>query len=635
MGNAKVVVLIRTVLMATLIPSFSRCSSKMTAGDRRFARCLEEKLDESCLPWYDVPVGAKRLHPDFILLHPDKGIIVFEVKDWKLESIESVTASDVQLLTESGIKTLKNPLQQARDYALAINQLLEKDAALIQSSGPYKGKLSVPYGYGVVLSNITRKVFNTVPALSEIIDSHLVICKDEFTASADMGVFQERLWAMLPYEFGTSLSQVQIDRVRWNLFPELRITAKQLELLSIEFEASPDEKPEPLDLIQILDLQQEQLARSLGEGHRVVHGVAGSGKTLILAYRAHYLAESTQRPILILCFNVSLAAHLEGMIQAKGPSAYPILVRHFHGWCKDLLQTYRIGLPDRTQYTGSDYVNQLVLMVTKAVASGCIPSGLYGAVLIDEGHDFEAEWLRLATQMVSPKSNSFLFLYDDTQSLYVKKQRRQFSFKSVGIQAQGRTTILKVNYRNPAEILDLAYTFVRQDELSLSNEVSDRPRLKPQSAGKRGAVPESVMMPSFGREAVYVAQRIKQFHEQGIAWNEIAIIYRTKFMGGVLLEQLKQAAVPVEWLNRDSRSRSYDPQLDSVKVLTMHASKGLEFSVVCIPGIGYLPSLYGEESAEKRLLYVAMTRATERLLLTAHQPSEYVQRIEVGLQAIS
>ena len=39
-----------------------------------------------------------------------------------------------------------------------------------------------------------------------------------------------------------------------------------------------------------MDLQQEQLARSLGDGHRVIHGVAGSGKTLILGYRAEQLA---------------------------------------------------------------------------------------------------------------------------------------------------------------------------------------------------------------------------------------------------------------------------------------------------------------------------------------------------------
>ena len=54
-------------------------------------------------------------------------------------------------------------------------------------------------------------------------------------------------------------------------------------------------------MVRVMDLQQEQLARSLGEGHRVIHGVAGSGKTMILGYRCQYLAKVLAKPILVLC----------------------------------------------------------------------------------------------------------------------------------------------------------------------------------------------------------------------------------------------------------------------------------------------------------------------------------------------
>jgi superfamily I DNA and RNA helicase len=46
-------------------------------------------------------------------------------------------------------------------------------------------------------------------------------------------------------------------------------------------------------IMRVMDMQQEQLARSLGDGHRVIHGVAGSGKTMILGYRAEYLARAS------------------------------------------------------------------------------------------------------------------------------------------------------------------------------------------------------------------------------------------------------------------------------------------------------------------------------------------------------
>ena len=617
--------------MATLIPAFHTCSSKMTPGERRLAQRLEDKLEADYLLWYDVPVGPKRRHPDFIVLHPDLGLLVLEVKDWKLDNIGAVTRSTVALRTEAGTKQTKNPLVQAREFALEIVQLLESDPLLVRSSGKHKGKLLCPYSYGVVLSNITRKAFDSIPALQAVLDAQLVICQDEFVPSVEADDFQAQLGAMSHYAYGDRLNQAQIDRIRWHLFPELRISAEQLKLLDINERIVEKDAARP-DIMRVLDLQQEQLARSLGDGHRVVHGVAGSGKTLILAYRAQYLAESTQKPVLVLCFNVSLAAHIEHMIAARpsepGP---PVLVRHFHGWCIDLLKSYGIGLPDRGKYRGRDYVEQIVQRVIDAVKRDRIPTGLYGAVMIDEGHDFEASWFELIAQMVSPETNSLLVLYDDAQNLYGKRQKRQFSFKSVGIRAQGRTTILKINYRNPVEVLDLACAFVR--EVKTPESASDRPQLHPETAGRSGAVPELVMLPSFGREAVYLAERVQQLRERGTPWNRIGILYRTNFMGEVLYRQLLQANVPLEWLNANSRSRFYHPEESSVKLLTMHSSKGLEFEAVCIPGIGYLPYSRKDLEAEMKLFYVAMTRATDRLLLTAHQPSEYVRRIEKGIQS--
>ena len=50
----------------TLIPSLNSCLSRMTPGEKRLGRRLEEKLDEDYLLWYDVPIGRKQLHPDFL-----------------------------------------------------------------------------------------------------------------------------------------------------------------------------------------------------------------------------------------------------------------------------------------------------------------------------------------------------------------------------------------------------------------------------------------------------------------------------------------------------------------------------------------------------------------------------------------
>jgi excinuclease UvrABC helicase subunit UvrB len=72
----------------------------------------------------------------------------------------------------------------------------------------------------------------------------------------------------------------------------------------------PKSNASPADdrMLAMLDMQQELLARSMGEGHRIVRGVAGSGKTLILAFRAEQIARAASRPVLLLSYRIILVA---------------------------------------------------------------------------------------------------------------------------------------------------------------------------------------------------------------------------------------------------------------------------------------------------------------------------------------
>lgn len=142
-------------------------------------------------------------------------------------------------------------------------------------------------------------------------------------------------------------------------------------------------------------------------------------------------------------------------------------------------------------------------------------------------------------------------------------------------------------------------------------------------------------LPSLQRETKYLAERVHQFHEQGTPWNDMAIIYRSKFIGEQVHHQLQQAQIPVEWINQDRNSRHYNPSAGSIKLVTMHSSKGLEFPVVFIPGLGFLPSQQSVFVQEARLLYVAITRAIDQLVMSCDRSSEFVQRVEGALDRAS
>ena len=607
--------------MATLIPPYTNCTRRMTSGERRFAQRVESLLEPDCLCWYDVPVGTKYQHPDFVLLD-HRGLLVLEVKDWKRDTIQKINPVSATLLTSTGLKEVGNPLLQARQNAFGVKNLLERDPQLrAPESDTHGGKLICPYGYGVVLSEITRRQFNSTD-LGEVLPPHLVVCKDEMGEGVDAESFQERLWRMFNVQFSHTLTTPQVDRIRWHMFPELRISQGSL----FESDDTPAEDAGADNLLRVMDLQQELLARGLGDGHRVIHGVAGSGKTLILGFRCEQLAKSTDKPILVLCYNVALAAKLEQLMVTRGLGER-VVVRNFHRWCSDQLSLYHIEKPR----PGEGFFDGLVAAVISAVERGHIPRAQYGAVLIDEGHDFDADWFKLITQMVDPATNSLLLLYDDAQSIYGKKRSSGFSFKSVGVQAQGRTTILRMNYRNTDEILDCAYEFAKDILTPAEAEEDGVPLVKPEMAGRHGPAPHVEHLDSLAAESVYIAEQLMALHEQGSPWNHMAVLYKEQSMAPALTRELKSLNIPYEWL-KSRQTKRFDSTHDSVKVMTIHSSKGLEFPIVAIAGIGFMPTKIDKSEDEARLLYVGMTRATEQLFMTASCDSAFVQRL-VDLEA--
>lgn len=590
--------------MIKVIPSLSTCVARMTAGERRLAERLEHKLDADYIAWYDVPVGPRHAHPDFVVLHPRRGLLILEVKDWRLDTVRHADKQTWEILAHGVPKQVPNPIEQARHYAHQVVDALAQDARLRDGAG----KLCFPWSYGVVLSHITRKQFDTAE-LNQAIDPHRVMCSDEMTATVDAEDFQSRLWGMFPLLMRGALTLPQIDRVRWILFPEVRVDTQLGLFTADDAEAATAQDSLP-DIMRVMDLQQEQLARSLGEGHRVVHGVAGSGKTMILGYRAEYLAKATQsaKPILVLCYNQPLAVKLEAVMAAKG-LADKVHVRNLHRWCRQQLVAFGQALPTH----GTGMFEEMVSRVVRGVERGQIPAGQYQAVLIDEGHDFEPEWLQLAAQMVDPATNSLLVMYDDAQSIYQRRRAQPFSFKRLGIQAQGRTTVLKINYRNTKQILRTASLVAAE---LLAGEASDDedgvPLVQPISCGREGHEPVVVRVPSPRDEAIQIAEMLSAAHQEGHAWADMAVLCRHHTEAERCAAILRHRQLPHEVRKG---SGTYHPGDNTIKLLTMHASKGLEFPVVALSGVGQMPVEGRDEVEEARLFYVAATRATERLFI--------------------
>jgi superfamily I DNA/RNA helicase len=114
-------------------------------------------------------------------------------------------------------------------------------------------------------------------------------------------------------------------------------------------------------------------------------------------------------------------------------------------------------------------------------------------------------------------------------------------------------------------------------------------------------------------EAAFITAKMVEAHAQGTPWKDMAVLYRNwKPTGTTLCSSLKAANIPYVWKD----SICFRKSDDQVKILPFHSSKGLEFPLVAIPGGDTLQTGDGTDEQEMRLLYVAMTRATEQLVVT-------------------
>jgi hypothetical protein len=625
--------------MALFPQGLSAVDARCNAGERRVLQQLRRCLDDDSLVWFDVPIGPAARQPDFVVLSPRQGLLLLEVKDWKRSSLGSATRDRVSLHTARGEVTVANPLRQARDVTLELVDLMQRDPALVHAAGPFRGQLLFPYGWGVVFAGL-RAADVDGSDFHSIYPAHKVLLRDDLDDSLPVAALQQRLWGLFTVHYPHTLTLPQRDRIRWHLFPEIRMA--QQAALDFDGSQTPLTPQAPLvlpDLMQVMDLQQEQVARGLGEGHRVIHGAAGSGKTMILVFRAQQLAQAVRsdQPILVLCFNRSLAGRIDALLRARGVDER-VQVRTFHAWCQDLVRSYQLAVPEAADADAR--WRALADTVARAVDTGFVPGGQYSALLVDEAHDFEDDWLRIAARMVNPATRSLLVLYDDAQSIYQRQRRRRFSFASLGIEARGRTSILKLNYRNTAEVLALAMHCAQGlldgsgQAVEPGDDAEDATRtVQPASAGRRGPLPVLLLARHAQEEADWLADRVAAALAAGQRSDEIAVLFRTKAMMAPLARTLARRGLPVQSMAAPG-FRRIDWRHPGVKLLTLHSAKGLEFPTVLVAGLQVMP-MRGEPLADAlRLLYVAMTRATGQLVLSAHGTSAVVQRVQTGLTAV-
>ena len=423
-----------------------------------------------------------------------------------------------------------------------------------------------------------------------------VLCADDFSREALRPALQEILGGGR-----RAIPEADESAARAAVNPEIVIRGTQGQLFAPVTDRDDEE------ILRTLDRKQEQLARSLGPGYRLIRGVAGSGKTLVLTSRARHMA--THFPhwrILLLCFNKALSLALvqhvaeHSKVRVHTLDALALRVLNTTGRAPD--DERRPDFPQRRRDA------------LEAV-SGIDESTLFDMVLVDEAQDLDEAGLDLAWAMLKPGRDHFVMALDGAQMIY----RRRMAWNPPGMTARGRTTILDVNYRNTREVLDLGLQLlagIGRDHSSSRNPDDLDVLVQPDRAMRIGRTPACLACADPRREAEAIAERVEELRRDGARPDEIVVLLGTEDLRHDVMRLVPDAFDTKPIRNRD---RLFDVH-GKVRVATLRLLKGLEFRHVIVGGANHITvqSADSRSSAEdqRRLLYVGVTRATETLTIT-------------------
>ncbi len=315
----------------------------ITPGESRIKHLLNQLISADF--WF---IHEPHLHtrdgqsskPDFVIVHRQLGVIIVEVKDWN-----HIEYGDQQTVTtrrfDSEIKSYPNPLLTVERYAFHLKQRFEQRAELWEA---YRGRqtLRFPWQVMVVLSNIPLSIISQFENVG-IWPRGVVIGRELLDSAENLNQAIHNL----PWRFKLTgrIADTTFDVIRETLEPSLivetrngtplgTLTPTQEYLISEPLEGF---KPRQLPLLPEDFLPEDTTQAIIDQSVRLVRGVAGSGKTLVLIRRVQKLAQQLpDARLLVLTFNVDIANDL----QQRMGTFDNVEVMNFHRLCRMVIQPY-------------------------------------------------------------------------------------------------------------------------------------------------------------------------------------------------------------------------------------------------------------------------------------------------------
>ncbi|MGG4453242.1 3'-5' exonuclease [Brevibacillus porteri] len=248
-------------------------------------------------------------------------------------------------------------------------------------------------------------------------------------------------------------------------------------------------------------------------------------------------------------------------------------------------------------------------------------------VLVDEAQDLQELQLKLLKKCANKR---MIIAADKGQKIY----NTSFTWRDIGVNITGgRTKLLQDSFRSTKQIISLAHSLQKHDPLYKNN---DEEYVHPILPERTGPMPRLAECEGYEEEEEYIVHAAKELLTRHPDWT-IGILSRGKTTLSRFYKRLRAMGVPIEYVTKKEGS-AIKP---GVKLMSFHSAKGLEFDTAFVIRLREktVPSYDSDDdldeetlAVERRLLYVAMTRAKSILIMTYYQKrSRFIEEMDSSL----
>lgn len=379
--------------------------------------------------------------PDIILMNKNLGVTIIEVKDWNLNSyylnLEKNNLGDWTLKQNNHI--LKSPFKQVFRYKdnmfnLHINGLLEKKIL----NKKFYGRINVFVYFHNATSSALKLFYSQIINHLELEIQQCLGHKEshkKHLINQHTKLKKQRDYYSITND---TISKITLPHKADNLFPE-----------DIYNEFKRYLQPPFHTIEQGIDInysdRQKELSKSKAS-HQKIKGVAGSGKTLVLAKRVVNSYKRHQSNVLILTFNITLTSYIHDMISnvREDFSWDNFTILHYHVFFSSMANNYGMDIENNTDYENTIFFENAKSKIVK-----------YEAIFIDEIQDYKQEWIEIIKKYFLKENGEFVVFGDEKQNIYDRKLEN----KKPNTTIPGAWNLLKESFRLDSRIASLAEKF--------------------------------------------------------------------------------------------------------------------------------------------------------------------------------